>query len=326
MSDSRPEPLKPKLGVLRVLLVMASIAKHLGLGAYIARAGLARMLSEKKKAAAFAGYLPDEHDVFVATFAKSGTNWMMQIAQQIACRGAAEFDHIHQLVPWPDAPGPSPLPLSDTRAREAAPTGLRVIKTHLETAYLPYSEKARYLTVIRDPKEVLVSSYYFLGGMMNVLSHVSIDQWFDIFMAGGALGTGWAVHTASFWAWRDRPNLLVMNYADIKGDARPHIERVARLMGVSLDESEMATVVERSSFAWMKAHESQFAPPRMPMMKEAERPRMVRRGEAGGSDELLSPAQQAAVDQLCQAELQRLGSDFPYASWFPLAAETADSS
>ena len=31
---------------------------------------------------------------------------MMQIAQQIASLGAAEFDHIHDLVAWPDAPFP----------------------------------------------------------------------------------------------------------------------------------------------------------------------------------------------------------------------------
>ena len=50
------------------------------------------------KSQAFAGYEPGAHDVFVATFARSGTNWMMQIAQQIACYGSAEFEHIHDLV------------------------------------------------------------------------------------------------------------------------------------------------------------------------------------------------------------------------------------
>jgi hypothetical protein len=33
-----------------------------------------------------------------APFGKSGTHWMMRIAQQIAHRGEAEFDHIHDLV------------------------------------------------------------------------------------------------------------------------------------------------------------------------------------------------------------------------------------
>lgn len=312
----RAEPLRPKLGLLAPLLVLAQLAKRLGFGARVAQHGLRRMFSESRKRRAFAGYLPSEHDVFVATYAKSGTNWMMQIAQQIAWHGEAEFEHIHQLVPWPDAPGPSPLPLSDRSAQQRSPTGLRLIKTHLEPAYVPYSERAVYLTVIRDPKEVLVSSYYFLGGMLGVLSHVSIDEWFELFLQPGSLATAWAVHTAGFWAWRGRPNVLVLLYPEIKAAPREAIVRVVEVMGVSLDEAQLAKVVQRSSFEWMHANESRFAPPRMPLMKESERPRMVRRGAAGRSDEALGPAQQAAVDACCQAELRRLGSDFPYAEAF----------
>src|SRR5205823_1910827 len=50
----------------------------------------------------FRNYVPGEHDVFIATFAKSRTNWMMQIAHQLAFHGEAEYDHIHSVVPWPD--------------------------------------------------------------------------------------------------------------------------------------------------------------------------------------------------------------------------------
>ena len=50
----------------------------------------------------FQGYTPAHGDVFVCTFAKSGTNWMMQIAHQIAFRGAGEYAHIHDVISWPD--------------------------------------------------------------------------------------------------------------------------------------------------------------------------------------------------------------------------------
>ena len=64
----------------------------------------------------------------------------------------------------------------------------------------------------------------------------------------------------------------------------------------------------------MKEHESQFAPPRMPFVKE--RAAMIRRGEAGASDEMLSRAQQIAIDEMSRAELDRLGSSFPYETAF----------
>ena len=50
----------------------------------------------------FESYEPTAHDLFVSTFAKSGTNWMMQIAHQTAFRGAAEYAHIHDVICWPD--------------------------------------------------------------------------------------------------------------------------------------------------------------------------------------------------------------------------------
>jgi hypothetical protein len=45
---------------------------------------------------------------------------------------------------------------------------------------------------------------------------------------------------------------------------------------------------------------------------------MVRRGKSGASDEALSPAQQARIDDWCQAQLEARGSDFPYADAFDL--------
>src|SRR5438552_3340612 len=45
----------------------------------------------------FKYYVPGAQDVFVATYAISGTNWMMQIAHQLIHHGQGEFDHIHSV-------------------------------------------------------------------------------------------------------------------------------------------------------------------------------------------------------------------------------------
>ena len=297
-------------------MIAATIVKRVGLAKPFTKIALKKMVSAKKNASAFAGYEPTEHDVFVATFAKSGTNWMMQIGQQIAHYGEAEFDHIHNVVPWPESPGPGPIPLKDPTPQKRSPTGLRIIKTHLATEFVPYCEKSTYLTVVRDPKEVVVSSYYFLGGILGVLDHISFDEWFEIFMEADGMSSRWVEHTASYWEWRDRPNVLILNYGGILKDPRTSLARVAEAMGVQLTSAQFERVLERSSFEYMSAHEAQFAPPKLPFTKEGEGARMVRRGKSGGSDEALSRAQQAAIDEKCQAGLENLGSDFPYAEAF----------
>jgi hypothetical protein len=296
--------------------LVAGVGKRLGFGKQIAGFAIRKMRSNMLEKDHFGGYQPTEHDVFVATFGKSGTNWMMQIAQQITHRGESEFDHIHGVVAWPDAPGPGPIALDDLSILDESPTGLRVIKTHLATEYVPYNVKSTYLTVLRDPKEVLVSSYYFLGGAMGVLSHVTIDDWYEISTAPGGLMGGWARHTASFWDWRDRPNALVLTYGEVKRESRRSISRVASIMGVELTEPQLEKVIERASFPYMQAHESQFAPPQSPFGDKSNPVLMVRRGATGKSEEALSKTQQAEVDRLCQAELEKIGSDFPYAKAF----------
>ena len=52
---------------------------------------------------AFGDYVPTEADIIVSTWPKSGTNWMMNIAQEIAWYGEAEFEHVNSAIPWPDA-------------------------------------------------------------------------------------------------------------------------------------------------------------------------------------------------------------------------------
>lgn len=311
-------------GPLVVGLAFMEIGKRVGLGKTFLRFALRRMFSRRLKERAFAGYTPSASDVFVATFAKSGTNWMMQIAQQIAWRGAADFDHIHQMVPWPESPGPGPVGLLKSQSLAASPTGLRVIKTHLETDFVPYDERATYLTVVRDPKEVVVSAYHFLGGILNVLTHVDMDTWYDVFMEPEGLMRAWAVHTASYWEWRQRPNVLVVSYNALKQAPRENIELVATRMGVTLEDAELARVVERASFPYMKANESQFAPPRSPFASKGAPTVMIRSGKTGASDELLSAPQQVEIDRRAREELARLGSDFPYGETFD-PAEKADT-
>ena len=72
----------------------------------------------------------------------------------------------HSVVAWPDVALMGPwknyaIPLDDPSVWMASPEKKRVIKTHCDWDWLPYSPDARYVIVIRDPKDVFVSSYFF---------------------------------------------------------------------------------------------------------------------------------------------------------------------
>ncbi|UCF47712.1 MAG: sulfotransferase domain-containing protein [Myxococcales bacterium] len=293
------------------------IAKRLGLSRKIVEMASAVLRSERKMRAAFAGYTPTERDVFVATYVKSGTNWAMQICQQLAHRGAAEFDHIHDLVPWPDNVDGRPIKLDDPVSWRDSPTGLRVIKTHLEEAYVPRSDAARYVVVLRDPKEILVSSYHFLAPLLGVADTLDPADWLDLFLSSTETGVeAWVSHTLGWWDRRRAPEVLVLFFADMTRDLPGAVDRIAAQLGVTLSSDERAAVIERSGIGWMKANNDKFAPVPMPFVQPTHLPDMVRRGASGGSTELYTPEQLARVDALMLASLARRGSAFPYAERF----------
>jgi len=68
----------------------------------------------------------------------------------------------------------------------------RGIKTHFNWELIPYSESARYIAVICDPKDVFVSNYFFAkaigGGAIP-----SVETWYRMFVSenfllGGIVG------------------------------------------------------------------------------------------------------------------------------------------
>jgi len=267
-------------------------------------------------------YQPTKHDVFVATYAKSGTNWAMQICQQIAGRGGSEFEHILDVVCWPESGFPEVVRFDDKTPQQNSPTGLRVIKTHLPATSVPYGTDATYVTIIRDPKDVLVSAYYFALGILGIRHKVSPEQWLDMCLTERLFITRWAEHTAGFWTWRERPNVFVRTFYQLKQDRLGAITEIARKMGVELSKAEFDAVVERSSFAYMKAHEHQFAPPDSPLQPSNAAPQMIRRGAAGESREWMTDDIRDRLDALCRRELKLLGSDFPYDEHFGSAGSS----
>jgi hypothetical protein len=284
----------------------------------------ARREKQTREKNPFRGYTPGPQDVFVMTYAKSGTNWMMQIAHQLIYHGKGEYDHLHNVVPWPDTaimPGfmkKYAIPLEEATHWKQSPEQKRVIKTHFNWDLLPHSNDARYIAVIRDPKDVFVSNYVFVRDGVYGRAMPTVDTWFDLYMSASfPLGGSWAVNTAGYWAERHRPNVLVVSFKSMKCDLRGTVVKVADFLNIRASDALVNEVCRLSSFDYMKQNDDKYAIGQVvPWRKPGS---MIRTGRQGGSSELLSPERQRQVDRHFMAELQQLGSDFPYAEFCDVA-------
>jgi hypothetical protein len=201
--------------------------------------------------------------------------------------------------------------LSDEAAWKAAPSGLRAIKTHLEFSKVPYSAEAKYICVVRDPKDVCVSGYHFIRASGMGPMTPSVQNFIEWFLSPGFPFSPWAEYLNGYWQIRDRPNVLFMTYEEMKKDLPGAVRKIDALLKIGLSQEELDAVVRQSSFEHMKTIEDKFE---TGMIVPWAKPRgaMIRRGRHKGSDELLTPEQQKKIDDHCKAELKRLGCDFPY--------------
>lgn len=245
---------------------------------------------------------------------------MLQILVQLIEHGRADYSHIHDIVPWPDTEimlgfmRHYAIPLTQASHWMQTPERKRVIKTHFNWDLVPYSEKTKYIAVIRDPKDVFVSSYFFVRDGLMGRAMPSVDAWFNLFMSDKfILGGSWAVNTASYWAERWRPNVLILSFKSMKRDLRHTVHKVADFAGISAGDDVIDEVCRQSTFDYMKQIDAKFRIGKLiPWRPEGV---MIRRGAQGESAELLTPERQRQMDTYFKSELNRLGSDFPYADF-----------
>ena len=161
--------------------------------------------------------------------------------------------------------------------------GLRVIKTHRESGKVPYSPEARYICVVRDPKDVCVSAYHFLRAEGMGPMTPSVENFVSYFLSPAFQFSPWAEFVDGYWRLRDRENVLFLTYEEMKKDLRERWVESRPCSRSILQRKRADAVVRQSSFDHMKQIEQKFE---TGMMVPWAKPRgaMIRRGERRGSE------------------------------------------
>jgi hypothetical protein len=231
---------------------------------------------------------PRPGDVYLASYARSGTTWLQMILYQLTTDGNMDFEHITQRIPYFERA------LMQGRDLNRLPSP-RIFKTHLRYDYLPKGPYKR-IYIARNGKDVLVSCYYFF--LAHSQFKGSFDQFFRRFMAGNVQPGSWFRHVAEWSAHAADPNVLFLRYEDLVSDFELTLKRIAGFLGLPLSEEKRAFVAERSSFQFMKQHEDKFGFLQEVLLEQGFTGEgFIRQGKTGAGKEHLSPAQEAAFDQ-----------------------------
>src|SRR6185295_15761885 len=104
------------------------------------------------------------------------------------------------------------------------------------------------IIVIRDPKDVFVSSYHFFvkDGPLS-FTNMSAPAFLETFLSDNFfMGGSWAATTAGYWAQRDKPNVLICSFKEMRRDLGGSVKRIADFLGVNATPEMMSAVTERS--------------------------------------------------------------------------------
>jgi aryl sulfotransferase len=210
-------------------------------------------------------------DVVVTTPPKAGTTWMQHCCLHLI-HGGPPPAPLTTIAPWIDQ---SLEPIGDVVARLDAQEHRRVVKTHTPMDGVPWSDDVTYIGVGRDPRDVVLS---FVDHSTNFdreraaelraasgageppapIGFASLREWIDEDSPPQRFGSTLkftAHHLSQLWQRRDRPNVHLFHYAEMRHDLPGQLRRLADALGVEGDIDHHALTFES-----MKEHAEETAP------------------------------------------------------------------
>lgn len=215
-----------------------------------------------------------DDDIVIATYAKAGTTWVQQIVAQLLFDGEESLETA-EMSPWMDLR----IPPKDVKlSMVEAQSHRRFLKTHLPVDALVFSEKAKYVYIGRDGRDVVWSMYNhhananeaWYDALNDTPGRVgppleqppsSIAQYYREWLErdGHPWWPFWE-NIASWWAIRNLPNVYLLHFADLKADMPGEIRRLAEFLEIPINEGKWDEILLHCSFDYMKANATRSVP------------------------------------------------------------------
>ena len=227
------------------------------------------------------GFIPRNNDICIATTLKAGTTWTQALVVNLLFPNQDFPKKVTEFSPWLDS---TDIPIDVIMRELNEQKHRRVIKTHLPLDALHFFPEIKYIYVSRDGRDVALSLWnHHLNYTPEVYDFINSSGligdefpqppedfhtywrewctkgWFD-WESDGYPFWSHLQGVQSWWNYRHLPNILFLNYADMKKDIKASIAKIAKFLNIDVDSSRIKDVGEKISLNAMRAAAETYVP------------------------------------------------------------------
>ena len=256
-------------------------------------------------------------DLFIVTYPKSGTTWMQQIVKLLRNGGKRDDIKLDKSIRWLevlDSDFGKMHHYTPDMATSSDVISPRAFKSHFPYEHvpggLPHTTAAKYIYVMRNPKDVCISLYHH----RRMMEELTWEDHFSLFSSTSIMYGNWCDHVLGWWKNRDAPNILIVKYEDIKTDPTAAVRTIADFIGIKVATDELVqSVVENSSFSSMKknpnANYAWYSGQDKVFSREGQ---FMRKGEVGNWKQQFTDSESECLDALVSERLRGSGLTVQY--------------
>ncbi|KAM7057814.1 sulfotransferase 2A1-like isoform 1-T1 [Molossus nigricans] len=251
-----------------------------------------------------------DDDVLTLSFPKSGTNWLIEILCLIHSKGDPTW--IQSVPIWDRSPWMENITGYNALKDKEGP---RLMTSHLPIQLFPksiFKSKTKMIYLIRNPRDILVSGYFFWCISNLVKKPESLEQYFEWFLQGNVAFGSWFDHVRGWMSMKGKENFLVVSYEELQQDTRSTVQKICRFLGKTLQPKELSSLLENSSFQVMKENKmSNYTLLRGSLLDENGS--LMRKGISGDWKNYFTVAQAEVFDKTFQEKMAGLPRElFPW--------------